>query len=104
MSFAERVYFLCRKIPKGKVTTYAEIARTLHIKGYQAIGQALRCNPYAPFVPCHRVIKSDGSVGGFKGKKKGKEMREKIGLLRKEGVRVVEGKVDLDKYSFRLSA
>ncbi len=78
MSFAEKVYFLCRKIPEGKVTTYREIAHALNTKGYQAVGQALRCNPYAPRVPCHRVVKSDGSLGGFKGKSEGKEIKEKI--------------------------
>lgn len=107
ISFSEKVYSWCRKIPKGKVTTYAEIARTLHIKGYQAIGQALRCNPYAPEVPCHRVVKSDGKVGGFRvggfrGKKEGKEIEEKIRLLEKEGIKIMEEKVDLDKYFFRL--
>jgi len=77
ISFRERVYSVCRKIPKGKVATYGEIARQLNMKGFQAIGQALRCNPYAPHVPCHRVVKSDGSMGGFKGKRAGKEIEEK---------------------------
>lgn len=100
ISFSEKVYSLCCKIPKGKVTTYQEIALVLNTKGYQAIGQALRCNPYAPHVPCHRVVKSDGSVGGFKGKRKGKEIQEKIRLLEKEGVEIVDGKVDLKIFKF----
>ena len=100
MSFAEKVYSLCSKIPRGKVTTYKEIARALSSKGYQAIGQALRCNPYAPAVPCHRVVKSDGSLGGFKGKKEGGEVKEKIKLLAQEKVEIVSGKVDLTKYCY----
>lgn len=102
--FAEKVYAVCRKIPKGKVTTYGEIGKVLGTTGYQAIGRALRCSPGMPQVPCHRVVKSDGSIGGFKGKKEGKEIEEKIRLLEKEGVKVVERKVDLEKYSFRLPA
>ncbi|MDO8510878.1 MAG: MGMT family protein [Nanoarchaeota archaeon] len=83
------------------MTTYRELARALEMKGYQAIGQVLKNNPYAPIVPCHRVVKSDGSLGGFKGCLVGKEIVEKETLLRKEGVTVQEGKVDLGKYLFR---
>lgn len=83
------------------MTTYAEIARQLNTKGYQAIGQALRCNPYAPNVPCHRVVKSDGSIGGFKGKKEGKEIAQKMGLLQQERILIVNGKIALEKYSHR---
>lgn len=92
--FAEKVYALCKKIPRGKVTTYGEIARALDCKAYRAVGNALRCNPYAPIVPCHRVVRSDGSIGGFKGKTAGREVREKIKLLEEEGVKVEKGKVD----------
>lgn len=99
-AFAEKVYALCRNIPKGKVSTYKEIAKALGGKGYQAVGNALRCNPYAPEVPCHRVVKSDGNIGGFKGKTKGKEVEEKIELLRKENVKIVDGKIDLKKHLF----
>ncbi len=98
VSFTEKVYSLCRKISKGKVTTYKEIARALDTKGYQAIGQALRCNPYAPHVPCHRVVKSDGSLGGFKGTTQGPEINEKIMLLRKEGILIFNQKVDLSLF------
>ncbi len=98
---AEQVYELCKQVPKGKVTTYKEIGTVLGMKGYQAIGQVLRCNPYAPIVPCHRVVKSDGSLGGFKGRLQGKEIVEKERLLKKEGVIIQEGKVDLGKCLFR---
>jgi len=94
----EQVYSFCREIPEGKVTTYREIAKKLGTKGFQAIGQILRCNPYAPEVPCHRVVKSDGSLGGFKGSL---DNRVKVDLLKKEGVVVVDGRIDLEKYLFR---
>ena len=66
-SFNERTYDLLKKVPKGKVTTYKALAEKLGTKAYRAVGQAMRCNPYAPKVPCHRVVKSDGSIGGFQG-------------------------------------
>ncbi|MBI2573344.1 MGMT family protein [Candidatus Woesearchaeota archaeon] len=96
--FAQRVYALCRQIPQGKVSTYKELARALDCKSAQAIGQALRCNPYAPMVPCHRVVASDGSLGGFKGETKGKCITEKQTLLRKEGVIVDANNVNLKRY------
>ncbi|HLD40506.1 MAG TPA: MGMT family protein [Candidatus Nanoarchaeia archaeon] len=100
---AEQVYQLCKQVPQGKVTTYREIAQALGIKGYQAIGQVLRCNPYAPIVPCHRVVKSDGSLGGFKGCVVGKEIIEKQMLLKKEGVEIKENKIDLQQFGFSFS-
>ena len=101
VSFSEKVYSVVRKIPQGRVTTYGEIAKALHTKGYRAIGQALKCNHDAPVVPCHRVVKSDGSVGGFKGKRVGKEIEEKRRLLENEDVSIVNGKINLEKYSHR---
>ena len=102
MSFPEKVYALCAQIPVGKVSTYKNIAQALGLGGgYQAVGQALRCNPYAPRVPCHRVVKSNGSVGGFKGKITGKELEEKVRLLENEGVAIINGKVDLEKHEWK---
>lgn len=63
--FQERVYSICSKIPKGKVCTYGDIANALNSRAYQAVGSALNKNPYAPKVPCHRVVNADGSLGGF---------------------------------------
>jgi len=93
--FQQKVYELCRLIPKGKVTTYKEIAKKLGIKSCQAVGGALKRNPYAPKVPCHRVVNSDGSLGGYCGKL---NSRKKIDLLEKEGVVVENDKInDFDK-------
>ena len=90
--FADRVYGLCKRIPKGKVSTYGAIAKALN-SSPRAVGQALRCNPYAPVVPCHRIVSSDGSLGGFMGKTVGKEIQKKIALLESEGVKFRVGKV-----------
>jgi len=90
------------KIPRGKITTYGLIAKKLDTKAYRAVGNACRNNPYAPRVPCHRVVKSDGTIGGFAGKTKGKTIRNKVELLRKEKVQVKNGKiVNFEKVLFR---
>ena len=89
-------------IPKGKVTTYGLIAKKLNTRAYQAVGNACRNNPYAPRVPCHRVVRSDGSVGGFGGKTSGKTVDEKIRMLRGEGVEIRNRKIiDFEKALFR---
>ena len=80
-------------IPRGKVTTYRLIAKKLKTNAYRAVGNACRNNPYAPRVPCHRVVKSDGTIGGFAGKTSGKAVQKKVELLRREGVQVKDGKI-----------
>jgi methylated-DNA-[protein]-cysteine S-methyltransferase len=103
MSFDEKVWELMKSIPRGRVTTYGLIARKLNTKAYRAVGNACRRNPYAPQVPCHRVVKSDGSIGGFGGKTSGKTVQKKIQLLRRENVDVKNGKIaDFKKVLFRL--
>ncbi|HJX05576.1 MAG TPA: MGMT family protein [Candidatus Nanoarchaeia archaeon] len=91
--FQKRVYELTKQVPKGKVTSYSAIAKKLK-SSPRAVGQALRVNPFAPVVPCHRVVKSDGSIGGFGGETCGKKIEEKIAMLRKEGVEIRQGKID----------
>jgi len=101
-TFYERVWKVMRRIPRGKVTTYGELARALHTKAYRAVGGACRHNPYAPEVPCHRVVATGGKIGGFDGQTKGKNIQQKIALLRKEGVRVQDGRVaDFNEVLFR---
>ena len=90
--FQKKVYQLLKKVPKGKVTTYSVIAKKLK-SSPRAVGQALRVNPYWPKIPCHRVINSDRSIGGFRGRTKGKPIQEKIRLLRKEGIVINKNKV-----------
>jgi len=77
------VYQAVRKIPRGKVRTYKEIARIVgHPRAYRAVGSALNKNPYRN-VPCHRVVRTDGSIGGY-----ANGTKKKIALLRKEGVKI----------------
>ena len=84
--FARRVYALLRQVPAGRVVSYGEIARVLGNGSPRAVGQALRCNPYAPEVPCHRVIAADGRIGGFQGCRTGPALHRKLDLLAREGV------------------
>lgn len=97
MNFNEKVYKLCKNIPKGKVSTYKEIGDKLG-KGqiYRAVGRALNKNPYAPKVPCHRVVSSSGEIGGF-----ASGTKNKIKLLKKEGIEIKDNKIDLKKYIFK---
>jgi len=92
MSFNQKVWALTARIPQGKVATYADIARALKTRGYRAVGNALNRNPYAPAVPCHRVVGSDGSLTGFA---HGIDKKRKI--LQTEGIRFRGQKVDLSQ-------
>jgi methylated-DNA-[protein]-cysteine S-methyltransferase len=102
MIFNEKVWALCAKIPAGRVSTYGEIAKALHTRAYRAVGSALNRNPHGFVgkladcsVPCHRVINSDGKVGGF-----AHGTKAKIALLKKEGIKIEDGKVNLERYLF----
>ncbi|TGO29931.1 hypothetical protein BPAE_0009g00270 [Botrytis paeoniae] len=87
--FQRKVYTLLLQIPAGKVSSYASLAKALSTAP-RAVGGALRRNPYAPQVPCHRIICADGAIGGFKGEAQnapsGINQNEKLGLLKSEGV------------------
>lgn len=83
--FYREVWRACAEIPEGETRTYGWIAKKIGRPGAaRAVGQALGRNPFAPKVPCHRVVKSDGSLGGFSSPK---GVAEKLRLLKKEGAR-----------------
>lgn len=84
----EKTYKLLKKVPRGRVTTYKALASALHTKGYRAIGQFMKHNPYAPSVPCHRVVASDGRIGGYSG-----GVPKKIRMLKAEGVTTKKGRI-----------
>ncbi len=96
ISFSSKCYSLLRKVPRGKITTYQALARAMGTKAYRAVGNAMNKNPYAPQVPCHRVVKANGEVGGFAlGTKK------KIEMLRREGIPIKNNKiVDFERYLY----
>ena len=88
--FQRRVWDALRRIPKGRVTTYGAIAAYLGTKAVRAVGTAVGKNPYAPEVPCHRVVPSNGKLGNYSGE--GGAARKEA-LLESEGVRVKKGKI-----------
>ncbi|MDD2238133.1 MAG: MGMT family protein [Kiritimatiellae bacterium] len=91
--FQRKVYDRLREVPAGRVTTYRLLAEAVGCRSPRAVGQALKNNPFAPEVPCHRVIQSDLSVGGFFGCLTGVEVRRKRKMLRTEGVDFVDGRL-----------
>jgi len=98
VSFNEKCYAVLRKVPCGKVTTYGALAKAIGKPlAARAVGNAMNKNLYAPQVPCHRVIGSDGKMVGF-----ASGISKKIKMLKKEGVEVKNGRVDLDKFLFEL--
>jgi len=101
-AFQERVYDAVSRIPFGFAASYMELAREVECGSPRAVGQALRRCPYSR-VPCHRVVASDGSIGGFGGEDMGPEIRKKIRLLRQEGIPVGrDGKIPADRmFRFR---
>ena len=67
--FQLKVWIYLRKIPKGKVKTYLDVAKAIgKPRAFRAVANAVAKNPYPPKIPCHRVIRSDGNLGGYSGK------------------------------------
>jgi len=82
--FQLKVLNYLKKIPRGEVKTYLEVAKAIgKPKAFRAVANAVGKNPYPPKIPCHRVIRSDGSLGGYSGK--GGIKTKKL-LLKKEGI------------------
>ncbi|NKB25469.1 MAG: methylated-DNA--[protein]-cysteine S-methyltransferase [Kiritimatiellae bacterium] len=91
-AFRQKVFNATQEIPQGKVTTYKLLAAAIDCDSSQAVGQALKHNPFAPSVPCHRVVRTDLSLGGFAGKTEGPEIKKKKNLLLKEGIRFCDNR------------
>ena len=84
--FQLKVWAYLRKIPRGSVRTYSQVAKNIGKPlATRAVANAIGKNPYAPKIPCHRVIRSDGSLGGYSGKG---GLKTKRFLLKKEGIKL----------------
>lgn len=98
MSLDKKIYKKLLEVPKGKITTYGELAKAVGLKnGQRAVGKIMNKNPYPVIIPCHRVVKSDGKVGGY-------AYGEKIksDMLAKEGIEIKNGKIlDLENRIYR---
>ena len=88
-SFQSQCYEALKKVPRGKVITYGGLAEMIGMpKAHRAVGSAMNKNPFAPKVPCHRVVKSNGDLGGFS-----IDTKVKIKRLQEEGVMVSNNKI-----------
>jgi len=89
LNLEHRVYEKLLKVPKGKVTTYSELAKAVGLKnGQRTIGRIMNKNPFPVIVPCHRVILSNGKIGGYAW---GENV--KTNMLSKEGIKIKNGKI-----------
>jgi len=99
--FQRAVWEALKGIPEGRVTTYSDLAAYLGTKAVRAVGTAVGKNPDAPGVPCHRVVRADGSIGEYSGEG---GTAGKIALLVSEGVAVRKGRVvDLAAHRHRFA-
>lgn len=98
MTLANKVYKKLAEVPKGKITTYSELAKAVGIQnGQRAIGNIMNKNQFPVIIPCHRVVKSDGSVGGYA---YGQDIKKN--MLAKEGIKIQNGKIlDLENKLYR---
>ena len=84
--FQLKVWTYLRKIPRGRVKTYSQVAKAIGKPlATRAVANAIGKNPYAPKIPCHRVIRSDGTLGGYSGKG---GVKTKRFLLKNEGIKL----------------
>jgi len=99
MKFEEKVWKILKKIPRGKVTTYRLIGNKLRTKAYRAVGTACHNNPKPIVVPCHRVVRNDGTIAVCHNDNCHKK---RIKLLEKEGIKIRKNRViDFKKVLFR---
>ncbi|MGC1425534.1 MAG: MGMT family protein [Nitrosotalea sp.] len=89
MNLEHEIYKKLLQVPKGKVTTYSELAKAVGLKnGQRAIGKIMNKNPFPVIIPCHRVILSNGKIGGYAWGEK-----IKTNMLSKEGIKIKNGKI-----------
>lgn len=98
MNLDKKIYKKLLEVPKGKITTYGELAKAVGLKnGQREVGKIMNKNPYPVIIPCHRVVKSDGKVGGYA---YGEEI--KSDMLIREGIIIKNGKIfDLENNLYR---
>ena len=100
MSFNNKCYELLKQIPRGKVTTYREMANALGTRAWRAVGTAMAKNDDLIITPCHRVVRSDGSIGQY-----ASGAAKKAELLEQEGIEVSNGKViNLERFFHSFTA
>jgi O-6-methylguanine DNA methyltransferase len=104
--YQEAVLRLLAEVPEGKVVTYGSLAKAVAKRNprwspnaSRAVGTAMKNNPCAPKIPCHRVVRSNGDVGNFRGGAPGGRA-EKIKMLQAEGITTINGKINLKSFGY----
>jgi methylated-DNA-[protein]-cysteine S-methyltransferase len=99
LNLDKRIYKKLLEVPKGKVTTYGDLARSVGLKnGQRVVGKIMHDNPYPGIIPCHRVVRSDGKIGGY-----AYGAKIKTNMLSEEGIKIKNGKIldfENNTYSF----
>lgn len=98
MNLEKNVYKKLLEVPEGKITTYGELSKAVGLKnGQRVIGQIMKKNQFPVIIPCHRVVKSDGKIGGYA---YGNQVKSK--MLTLEGIQIHDGKIqDFKKKMYR---
>lgn len=98
MNLQQKIFKKLLEVPKGQITTYGELAKSVGLKnGQRAVGKIMNKNPYPVIIPCHRVVMSTGKVGGY-----AYGERVKIKMLHDEGIEIENGKIiDLKNKIYR---
>jgi len=98
LNLEKKVYKKLSEVPKGKITTYGELSKAVGLKnGQRVIGQIMKKNQFPVIIPCHRVVKSDGKIGGYA---YGNQVKSK--MLTLEGIQIHDGKIqDFKKKMYR---
>ena len=90
MNIEEKIYKKLLQVPYGKITTYSELSSSIGLEhGQRAVGQIMKKNPFPVIIPCHRVVKSNGSVGGYAF---GADIKKN--MLLKEGIHIKKNKIE----------
>ena len=98
MNIQQKILKKLLEVPKGQITTYGELAKSVGLKnGQRTVGKIMNKNPYPVIIPCHRVVMSTGKIGGYA---YGENV--KINMLSSEGVKIKNGKiVDMENTLYR---
>ncbi|MCH7969171.1 MAG: MGMT family protein [Thaumarchaeota archaeon] len=98
MNLEQMIYKKLLQVPRGKITTYGELSKTVGLKnGHRVVGRIMNKNPYPVIIPCHRVVNSNGQIGGYA---YGKDV--KTNMLNKEGIEIQNGKIlDFEKRIYK---
>ena len=90
MRIEERIYKKLLQVPYGKITTYGELSRSVGLKnGQRVVGQIMKKIPFPVIIPCHRVVKSNGDIGGY-----AFGVNIKKNMLSKEGICIKNDKIE----------